>query len=49
MGAVATEIEAAGVEAAGVEAPDWRPLIAVTRSPLRILAVPVKPRLPASP
>jgi len=54
VGAVATEIEAAGieaacVEAACVEAPDWRPLIAVTRSPLRILAVPVKPRLPASP
>jgi len=36
-------------EAAGAEPPDWWPLMAVTRSPLRILAVPVKPKLPARP
>jgi len=47
MGGV-TEVEA-GAEAAGAEPPVWRPLIAVTRSPLRILAVPVKPMLPARP
>ena len=41
--------ESAWVDSAWVEAPDWRPLIAVTRSPLRILAVPVKPRLLARP
>ena len=41
--------EPARVECSSVVAPDWRPLIAVTRSPLRILAVPVKPRLPARP
>src|SRR6185503_5555530 len=38
---------ATGAADGGVEAPDWRPLIARTRSPLRILAVPVRPRLPA--
>ncbi len=42
-------VVSAEVEPAFDEAPDWRPLIAVTRSPLRILAVPVKPRLPAKP
>ena len=42
-------VVSAEVEPAFDEAPDWRPLIAVTRSPLRILAVPVKPRLLARP
>ena len=31
------------------EPPAWLALIAVTRSPLRILAVPVRPMLPAIP
>jgi len=48
-GATATEAGAPATESAGAEPPDWRPLIAVTRSPLRILAIPVKPRLPARP
>ena len=40
---------ATGAAAAGAEPPDWRALIAVIRSPLRILAVPLSPRLLASP
>ena len=48
-GAESAGADAAGVESALAGAPPWRPLIAVTRSPLRILAVPVKPRLAARP
>ena len=33
----------------GADPPDWRSLMAVTRSPLRILAVPVMPMLAARP
>ena len=39
----------AGAGAVATGAPDWRARIAVTRSPLRILAVPLRPRLLASP
>ena len=54
----AADVEAADVGAADgavelgatdAEPPDWRALIAVTRSPLRILAVPLRPRPPARP
>ena len=45
-GAVAGAVE---VEPADAEPPAWLALIAVTRSPLRILVVPVRPRLPAMP
>ena len=50
-GAATAGVDAAAgateVEAADADAPDWRALMAVTRSPLRILAVPVRPRPPA--
>ena len=48
-GVDATGTEATGAGAIGAEAPDWRALIAMTSSPLRILAVPVRPRPPAKP
>ena len=47
-GVAAVAVLAEG-EAADPEPPDWRALIAMTRSLLRILAVPVRPKPPARP
>ena len=51
VGAAAVGAAAAATEFGATEAepPDWRALIAVTRSPLRILAGPLRPRPPARP